>query len=105
MDQRIDGVSAARGLGADVACAFADQRADVQKSIDMTDKVVAAGTSGPLPPIETANAMRAIVGSGVDDPIVGRVQSVLGSADNYGGRSSFRSCVPLAAIAAVVFAG
>jgi MFS family permease len=80
-----------------------DQQPDVQKSIDLTDKVVTAGSNGPLPAIETANAMRSIIGSGVQDPIVARVQSLLGPAENYGGRASFRRCVPLAAIAAAVF--
>lgn len=96
--------SARAALKAALPAVHADQRADVQNSIDLTDKVVAAGAAGPLPPIETANAMRSIIGAGVNDPIVGRVQSVLGPAENYGGRASFRSCVPLAAIAAVVFA-
>jgi fucose permease len=82
----------------------ADQRADVEQSLALTDRVVTTASSGPLPPVETANAMRSIVGSGVNDPVVGRVQSLLGPAENYGGRSSFRSCVPLAAVAAVVFA-
>ena len=46
----------------------AAQKADVQKAIDATNKVVAAGKSGTLPPIETANAMRAVTGLGIDDP-------------------------------------
>jgi fucose permease len=82
----------------------ADQQPDVQRSIDLTDKVLTSTAAGSLPPIETANAMRSIVGSGVQDPAVSKISEVLGAADNYGGRSSFRACVPLAAIAAVVFA-
>jgi hypothetical protein len=82
----------------------ADQRPDVESSLALTDRVVAAGGSGQLPPVETANAMRSIIGSGVNDPIVGRVQALLGPAENYGGRTSFRYCIPLAAIAALVFA-
>jgi MFS family permease len=96
--------SARNALKAKLPSVPADQQPDVQKSIDMTDKVVAAGAAGNLPPIETANAMRAIIGSGVQDPSVGRVQAVLGPAENFGGRSSFRACVPLAGVAAVVFA-
>jgi fucose permease len=96
--------SARNALKAKLPSVPADQQPDVQKSIDMTDKVVTAGASGTLPPIETANAMRSIIGSGVQDPAVSKVQAVLGPAENYGGRSSFRACVPLAAIAAVVFA-
>jgi hypothetical protein len=96
--------SARNALRAKLPTVPADQQADVQHSIDMADKVVTAGAAGNLPPIETANAMRAIIGSGVQDPSVGRVQAVLGPAENFGGRSSFRACVPLAAVAAVVFA-
>lgn len=96
--------AAGSALKAKLPSVPADQQADVKKSIDMTDRVVASGKSGTLPPIETANAMRSIVGTGVQDPSVSKVAEVLGSADNYGGRSSFRACVPLAAIAAVVFA-
>jgi hypothetical protein len=96
--------SARNALKAKLPTVHADQQADVQKAIDITDKVVATGGSGPLPPIETANAMRSIIGTSVADPSVTRVQSLLGPAENYGGRASFRSCVPLAAIAAVVFA-
>ena len=97
-------LDSARGaMRAKLPAVPADQQPDVQKSIDLTDKVVTAGSNGPLPPIETANAMRSIIGSGVQDPTVARVQSLLGPAENYGGRASFRRCVPLAAIAAVVF--
>jgi fucose permease len=96
--------AAGSALKAKLPSVPADQQADVQKSIDITDKVVASGKSGALPPIETANAMRSVIGTGVQDPAVAKVQEVLGPAENYGGRSSFRACVPLAAIAAVVFA-
>jgi hypothetical protein len=96
--------SARQVLRAKLPTVPADQRADVQRAIDITDRVVTAGSTGTLPPIETANAMRAVIGSGVSDPIVARVQALLGPAENYGGRTSFRYCVPLAAVAAVVFA-
>jgi hypothetical protein len=82
----------------------AAQKADVQKAIDATNKVVAAGKSGTLPPIETANAMRAITGLGIADPAVTNVANLLGPAENFGGRTSFKRLVPFAAIAAVIFA-
>ena len=82
----------------------AAQKADVQKAIDATNKVVAAGKSGTLPPIETANAMRAITGLGIVDPAVTNVANLLGPAENFGGRTSFKRLVPFAAIAAVIFA-
>ncbi|HKH93811.1 MAG TPA: MFS transporter [Gemmatimonadaceae bacterium] len=96
--------SARNALRAKLPTVHEDQRADVQRSIDMTDRVIAAGSSGPLPAIETANAMRAITGAGVADPAVDRVAALLGPAENFGGRTSFRYCVPLALIAAVIFA-
>jgi hypothetical protein len=82
----------------------AAQKADVQRAIDATNRVVAAGKSGTLPPIETANAMRAITGLGIADPAVDNVQNLLGPAENFGGRTSFRRLVPFAAVAAVIFA-
>jgi fucose permease len=96
--------TARNALRAKLPSVHEDQKADVQRAIDATDQVVTAGSSGPLPPIATANAMRAVIGAGVADPAVDRVQAVLGPAENFGGRTSFRYCVPLALIAAVVFA-
>jgi hypothetical protein len=72
----------------------AAQKADVQKAIDATNKVVAAGKSGQLPPIETANAMRAITGLGIADPAVTNVANLLGPAENFGGRTSFKRSFP-----------
>ena len=60
--------SARDALRAKLPSVPADQQPDVQKSIDLTDKVVTSGASGSLPPIETANAMRSIIGTGVQDP-------------------------------------
>jgi len=82
----------------------AAQKADVQKAIDATNKVVAAGKSGTLPPIETANAMRAVTGLGIADPAVANVKALLDPAENFGGRRSFQRLVPFAAVAAVIFA-
>jgi hypothetical protein len=96
--------TARNALRAKLPSVHEDQKADVQRAIDATDQVVTAGTTGDLPPVQTANAMRAVIGSGVDDPSVARVQALLGPAENFGGRTSFLYCVPLALIAAVVFA-
>jgi fucose permease len=95
--------AASAALRAKLPSVPADQRADVQRAVEATDQVVAAGTSGQLPPIATANAMRAIIGTGIVDPAVANVQAILGPAENYGGRTSFRRLVPLAAVAAVIF--
>ena len=96
--------SASNALTAKLPSVPADQKADVQRAIDVTNKVVSAGKSGPLPPIETANAMRSITGTGIADPAVASVQALLGPAENFGGRTSFTRLVPFAAVAAVIFA-
>jgi fucose permease len=96
--------SARNALRAKLPTVHADQQADVQNAINITDRVLTTGATGALPPIETANAMRSILGTSIADPSITRVQALLGPAENFGGRASFRSCVPLAAIAAVVFA-
>ena len=82
----------------------AEQRGDVERSIATVEGVLrTAEQSGPLPPIETANAFRSVIGTGLSIPAVAQVQALLGPAENYGGRVSFRYCVPLAAVVAVVF--
>lgn len=60
-------------------------------------------TSGALPEPATANALRAIISSDASPEYVGEAQALLGPADNYGGRISFRYMVPLCAILALVF--
>jgi hypothetical protein len=47
--------------------------------------------------------MRAITGLGITDPAVANVANLLGPAENFGGRTSFRRLVPFAGVAAVVF--
>jgi hypothetical protein len=96
--------SASSALTAKLPTVPADQKADVQRAIDATNKVVAAGQSGQLPPIETANAMRSITGTGIAEPAVASVKALLDPAENFGGRTSFRRLVPFAAVAAVIFA-
>jgi MFS family permease len=60
---------------------------------------------GELPSPETANALRAVVSSGGPAALVGEAQAILGPADNYGGRISFRYVVPLCGVLVVIFAG
>jgi MFS family permease len=60
-------------------------------------------TEGSLPEIETANALRAVISSGADSPVVEQAQAILGPADNYGGRMSFRWVAPLSIILVLVF--
>ena len=62
---------------------------------------VASTKTSPAP--ETANGLRAIIASDADAGLVGDAQAILGPADNYGGRISFRWIVPLCGILLVIF--
>ena len=68
-----------------------------------TDVVNAFRETGELPSPATANALRAVISSGADEATRGEAQAILGPADNYGGRISFRYVAPLCAILAVIF--
>jgi hypothetical protein len=59
--------------------------------------------SGQLPENTTANALRAIISSGVESGAVTRASEILAPADNYGGRISFRRIVPLCAVLFLIF--
>lgn len=59
--------------------------------------------TGSLPEIDTANALRAIIGSGAENGVAEQAQAILGPADNFGGRISFRWVAPLSIFLVVVF--
>ena len=80
------------------------QGVDLLAAAEQADNVLDAYEStGSLPEIETANALRAIIGSGAETTVVDQAQSILGPADNYGGRLSFRWVAPLSIFLAIVF--
>jgi hypothetical protein len=56
-----------------------------------------------LPAPQTANALRTLIASDVDPGLVGEAQAILGPADNYGGRISFRWIVPLCLVLVAIF--
>lgn len=94
-------------LLADVTAALStsddpDDRAAVEAA-----RAVVTGyeSAGVLPSPETANALRAVQSSGAPAALVDEAGAILGPADNYGGRISFRYVAPLCAILALIFGG
>lgn len=80
--------------------------ADAQATKDaMTVVARAYQAEGSLPSPETSNALRTMIASDTDEGLVGEAQAILGPADNYGGRVSFRYVVPLCAVLALIFLG
>ena len=81
-----------------------EDRMDAVVALEATSQVLAQHEDqGELPAPETANALRALIASDVDPELVSEAQAILGPADNYGGKISFRYVVPLCAILALIF--
>ena len=77
-----------------------DLRAAQEVIVPVLEAAMATDT---LPPVETANALRALIGSGSTAPSVERAEEILYPAENYGGLVSFRYVVPLSGVLVVVF--
>lgn len=92
--------SAATALEARSGEVSGKQAVDIRNAAAEVQKVLAAPT---LPHPETANALRAVIGSGLKDPSVDQAKALLNPADNYGGRMSFRWITPAALLLALVF--
>jgi hypothetical protein len=76
---------------------------DRQTARGAVEGVLAAFESaGSLPSVTTANALRSVIDSG-DADLAGRARAILGPADNYGGRMSFRAILPFTAVLVLVF--
>jgi hypothetical protein len=91
-------------LSGEIADVPADQQADVRNTIGLVDAVLARhAAAGELPEVETANAFRGIIGSGVQGTVVDEARAILGPAENYGGRLSFRYLVPPAILVTLIF--
>lgn len=69
------------------------------------DVVDAFEADGALPSGQTANALRAIIDSGGEPDLVSQAAALLGPADNYGGRMSFRAILPFTALLILIFGG
>ena len=67
------------------------------------DALAGVGADGALPESVTANALRAIINSGGDEGLVERANALLGPADNYGGRVSFRYILPFTGVLILIF--
>lgn len=67
------------------------------------DVVRAYESSGELPTPATANALRAVVSADAAPAAAAEAQAILGPADNYGGRVSFRYVTPLCLVLFVIF--
>jgi hypothetical protein len=93
---------AAMALSGIAATAPPERRADIEGAAAAVRD--ALGQSGDeLPQLLTANALRAIIDSGADDELAGRAAAILGPADNYGGRASFRYILPFTGALILVF--
>jgi len=80
------------------------QSTDIQAVVDATNAVLSSyRANNALPVGDTAQALRGIIGSGADSPVVGQAQAILNPADNYGGRLSFRTLAPIGFILILVF--
>lgn len=96
--------NAASVLPASFATTPEARHTDIQQAIDLTQESLAGfSVEGVLPGTTTANALRAITSSGVEDPVVENAAALLGPAENYGGRISFRYVAPLSLIIIAVF--
>ena len=87
-----------------IAASAGAQAADMQGVIDATNEVLSNyRTDNALPVGATAQALRGIIGSGADSPVVEQAKAILDPADNYGGRLSFRTLAPIGFILIFVF--
>ena len=77
---------------------------DAQAAVSAASGVVQEyEVSGMLPAPATANALRSIIASDADEELIGQAQAILGPADNYGGKISFRYMVPLCGVLMLIF--
>jgi hypothetical protein len=77
---------------------------DLQSAIDAAQEVLNADrATGTLPRLQTANALRSAIAAAPSSDASKLAKEVLGPAENYGGKISFRHVAPLAIILAVIF--
>lgn len=89
-------------LPVQAASVTVERRANLEGAAAAVQEALDASNGG-LPELTTANALRAIIDSGADATLVNRATAILGPADNYGGRASFRYLLPFTAALVFVF--
>jgi len=78
--------------------------ADMRRAIDDARKVLdVADRTGSLPEIDTANALRSAISAAPKSAAADSAKELLGPADNYGGRISFRRVALLSILLTVIF--
>ena len=97
-----------RALLTDASAAFTGAEEDLAPDLVAAGEAVREALAGiapdgRLPESVTANALRAIIDSGGDESLVTRANAILGPADNYGGRVSFRYIVPFTSALILIF--
>ncbi len=83
-------------------------QADIEGTISRVKEIHSEyKSSGSLPVASTAQALRAVsgtfLGAGQESSAIGAAAAILGPADNYGGKISFRKLAPLGLILIGVF--
>jgi fucose permease len=91
----------------DAAAALGASSADDDRSAAEAARAVLAEyeATASLPSPATANALRAVQSSGASASLIDRAGGIIGPADNYGGRISFRYVAPLCLLLALIFGG
>lgn len=81
-----------------------ERRADIRAAAEAARTTLEeARATGSLPEIATANALRALIDSGARAGLADRAAAILGPADNYGGRVSFRYILPFTGLLIIIF--
>lgn len=77
---------------------------DLRSALEAVTGVLASyEADGELPPVTTANALRAVVSSGTTSPAADQADVILRDTDHYGGLRSFLYLVPFCGLLVLVF--
>ncbi len=77
---------------------------DIQRAIDDAQRVLDMTADGePLPKIHTAGALRSVITAAPEADAAKTAKELLGPADNYGGKISFRRVALMSIVLTVIF--